>query len=95
MIAIHAPLARHRSAPESRSALARLLLAGLLTIVGACSSLPTDVQRTPSQALEDTADTRIAQFTQPLVAGIVPRFPLNPVAEFGLKNPPGVENPDL
>jgi putative cardiolipin synthase len=36
-------------------------------LVSGCASLPTDVQRTPSFALEDTSETRLAREIQPLV----------------------------
>ena len=43
-----------------------LFLSGVLLVSG-CASLPSDVQRTPSFALEDTSDTTLHSVIQPLV----------------------------
>ena len=52
--------------PCSRSALFPAILSILLLTAG-CSSLPTEVQRTPSYVLEDTSGTRLARMLQPLL----------------------------
>jgi putative cardiolipin synthase len=52
------------SAPSS---LVKLFLIGATLVLAACSSLPTNVQRTPSHALPDTASTRLGSDIQPLI----------------------------
>jgi putative cardiolipin synthase len=49
------------------SRLVNLFLISATLALAACSSLPTDVQRTPSYALPDTSSTRLASDIQPLV----------------------------
>lgn len=44
-----------------------LVVLTLVLMLGGCSSLPKDVQRTPSFAREDTTDTRLARDIRPLV----------------------------
>lgn len=45
----------------------RIFLAGVILIVSGCASLPTDVQRTDSFALEQTSETKLGLEVQPLV----------------------------
>ena len=56
----------HRAFPTT-SRLANLLLISATLALAACSSLPTNSQRTPSYVLPDTASTRLARDIQPLV----------------------------
>ena len=53
------------STTAASSTLTRLILAIAFIVVGACSSLPKDVQRTPSSTLEDTSGTFLAKRLQP------------------------------
>ncbi|MCU0810650.1 MAG: phospholipase D family protein [Thiobacillaceae bacterium] len=52
----------------ARGGIAWLVLLAALLQAG-CASLPTDVQRPPSAALTDTADTRLGQTARRLLAG--------------------------
>ena len=45
----------------------QVLITCLLVIVSGCASLPTDVQRTESFALNETSDTALGSRVQPLV----------------------------
>jgi cardiolipin synthase C len=55
------------------------LAGSMVLLLGACASLPTDVARTPSYALTDTAETRLGRAVEPLarqheasLSGLVP-----------------------
>lgn len=54
-------------AVSTSSHLVHLFLILSMLALAACSSLPTDIQRTPSYVLPDTASTRLARDIQPLV----------------------------
>ena len=51
----------------NRIRMMRVFLAGVILIVSGCASLPTDVQRTASFALEETSETKLGLEVQPLV----------------------------
>jgi putative cardiolipin synthase len=55
------------------------LMAGLLSLLVGCASLPPQGDRTPSQALADTADTRLGKAIAPLVAANPNRSGIHPL----------------
>jgi cardiolipin synthase C len=55
------------------------LLAGLLCLLTGCASLPPPGDRTPSQAIADTADTRLGRAIAPLVAANPNRSGIHPL----------------
>ncbi len=52
---------------SARSRLINVLVIAATLVLAACSSLPTNVQRTPSYALPDTSSTRLGSDIRPLV----------------------------
>ena len=67
MTVLRPPLRRQTGKGSLRSNRVRALLVFAVLALSACSSLPTDVQRTPSYALSDTSSTRLARDIQPLL----------------------------
>lgn len=57
---------QHTWSTSARSSLIKLALITAVLLVNACSSLPKDVQRTPSSALENTSTTSLARKIRPM-----------------------------